>query len=189
MWLMALCLCASVAPAQPPATVTEPREPENFVVRHAETTLVNGVYLLDAEIDYRFNPDVLEALENGVPLILELQIEIIHPREWLWDEEFTTLQQRYRFQYHALTQQYLVKNLNSGIQYNYPARDAAIRALGTVSGLPILDKRLLEPEEPYTARLRARLDVESLPTPLRLLAYVSPQWQLVSDWYEWSLQH
>lgn len=160
---------------------------ERLVVEHADTHLAEEVYVLNARISYHFNPDVLEALESGVPLTIRLDIEILRPREWLWDETFTTLKQRYQLQYHALTQQYLVKNLNSGIQYSFPTRQGGLEALGEIGDLPLLDKRLLDPGTPYTARLRADLEAESLPGPLRLLAYLSPQWRVQSEWYTWPL--
>lgn len=180
-------LLSSYVLAQPPRDIPT-EEVEQFIVHHAASNLLNDVYVLNAEIEYRFTPAVLEALENGVPLILEMHIEITRPRDWLWDAQFTDLVQRYRLQYHALTEQYLVKNLNSDIQYNFPSREAAIDALGTITDLPILDKRLLEPGIEYQARLRTSLDLEALPTPLRLLAYLSPQWHLESEWYTWPLQ-
>lgn len=162
---------------------------QHFVVEQADSHLAEEVYVLNARISYHFNPDVMEALESGVPLTVRLDVEIARPREWLWDETLTTLVQRYQLQYHALTQQYLVKNLNSGIQYNFPTRQGSLEALGEISDLPLLDKRVLDPATHYTARLRADLDVESLPGPLRLLAYVSPQWRVQSEWYTWELTH
>ena len=166
-----------------------PKPLERFIVEHADSRLVEGVYVLDARISYHFNPDVMEALESGVPLTIELEIEIMRPREWLWDETFTTLKQRYRLQYHALTQQYLLKNLNSDIQYNFPTRQGSLEALGEIYDLPLLDNRLLDAGVHYTARLRADLDIESLPGPLRLVAYLSPQWRVQSEWYTWPLIH
>src|SRR3990172_595433 len=183
--LGSLCIYSGLAA---PQGETDAQQPERFVVQRAETSVVNDVYVLNAEIDYRFNDEVLEALENGVPLTLEVDIEILRPRQWMLNETFTSLRQRYRLLYHALTQQYLVKNINSDIQYNFPTQQAAITALGTITDLPLLDKRLLEPGEQYLARMRANLDLESLPTPLRLLAYLSPQWHLDSEWFTWPLQ-
>ena len=162
--------------------------PPRFIVHSADTTLVNGVYTLNASIEYEFGRAVLEALENGVPLTLQLSIQILHPRRLLWNEEFTSLQQRYRLEYHALSQQYLVKNLNSGLQYNFHSRQDAITVLGAIVDVPILDQRLLTPGQSYIGRLRARLDIEALPTPLLLMAYLSPQWHLTSEWYTWPLQ-
>jgi len=36
-------------------------------------------------------------------------------------------------------------------------------------------------------RLRCSLDIESLPTPVRLLAYVSSAWDMDNEWYQWPL--
>jgi len=36
--------------------------------------------------------------------------------------------------------------------------------------------------------MRADLDVESLPTPVRLWAYLGSAWSLKGDWYQWLLQ-
>ncbi|MCI0653725.1 MAG: DUF4390 domain-containing protein [Methylococcaceae bacterium] len=32
------------------------------------------------------------------------------------------------------------------------------------------------------------LDIESLPLPLRSIAYLIPQWHISSGWHTWSLQ-
>ena len=50
-----------------------------------------------------------------------------------------------------------------------------------------LDKGLLATSERYEGALRAWLDIEALPAPLRLLAYLSDDWPLTSEWYTWPL--
>lgn len=160
-----------------------------FNVLGGTVRLVEDVYLLDAHIDYQFSTPVLEALENGVPLVIELQIEVLRHRELAWDERITRLSQRYQLSYHVLTEQYLVKNLNSAVQQSLPNAETALNVLGEVASLPLLDKRLLVAGETYTVRLRARLDLDALPTPLRLPAYFSQQWRLASAWHAWPLQH
>lgn len=160
---------------------------QGFVVREARTALVDDVYQLDAQIDYRLSDAVLDALESGVPITLEINIEVLRPRDYLWSEEIASLRQRYRIEYHALSQQYLITNLNNRAQQSYPSRSAAIDAVGVISGLPMLDRRLLTAGERYVARLRASLDIEALPAPLRLLAYLSSDWRVSSHWYAWDL--
>ena len=54
--------------------------------------------------------------------------------------------------------------------------------------LPVLDLELLNREQTHTVRLRAVLDIESLPTPVRLWAYVSRDWGIESEWHEWPLE-
>jgi hypothetical protein len=64
---------------------------------------------------------------------------------------------------------------------------AALNYLGRVDRLPLIDAALLEPDRDYELRLRAVLDVERFPGPLRLLAFWRRDWSLASDWYRWPL--
>jgi hypothetical protein len=59
--------------------------------------------------------------------------------------------------------------------------------MGQITDFPMLDKGLLNPNERYEGALRARLDLDALPTPLRLFAYISDDWRLASEWRTWRL--
>lgn len=159
----------------------------DFDVVSASTRLEGGVYRLNARIDYRFSDAALEALQNGVPLTVELDMEVRRRRPWLWDETVYALTQRFRLEYHTLSRQYLASNLNSGERRGFPTRSGAVRFMGQIADFPFLDKSLLDPDERYEGALRARLDIEALPAPLRLLAYLSDDWRLASEWYSWPL--
>ena len=159
-----------------------------FSVIRADTQLRDEVYYLDAELSLRLSGAVIEALESGVPITVALHIEVVNPRAWWWDETVYSLNQRYRLKFHALTRQYVLTNLNSGVQTTHPTRVAAVLALASITELPILDRSALRVGVAYQARLRVRLSAETLPSPLRVWAYLSSDWDLVSDWYQWPLQ-
>lgn len=160
---------------------------QSFTVQNAKTELVDKVYRLDASLKYHFPPKALDALENGVTLMLALDIEVIKPRRYMWDEEIATLEQRYEIQYMALTDQYLLNNINSGSQFVYPTLDKALSTLEKIDSLPIIDAHLLNENDHYMVQVRSRLDFDSLPAPLRLKAYFSNEWWLTSGWYSWDL--
>lgn len=159
-----------------------------FSVAHVDTELRDEVYYLNAELDLYLTDAVIEALESGVPITLELQIEVVNPRDWWWDETAYALSQRYLLKFHALTRQYVLTNLNSRVQHTYPTRAAALGALSTINRLPILDRSALRVGVNYLGRLRVRLALEQLPSPLRVWAYLSSDWDLSSDWHQWPLQ-
>lgn len=164
-----------------------PLHAADFFITGINTRLHENVYLLDAHVDYRFSDEALNALDNGVPLTFELSIEIERKRKWWLDSEVASLQQRYHLQYHPLSHQYLLQNLNSGAFYAFQSLSSALDAMGTLQDFPLLDAQLIEKDEKYEVLLHAELDIESLPSPLRPLAYISPAWRLNSDWYTWSL--
>ena len=183
--LMLMVLLVGLLPVAQAAAADEVPE---FVVRSAETVLINKVYHLDAKIHYKFSKEALEALENGVSLVVELVIEIDRQREYVWNETVASLHQRYQLSYDALTQRYVVTNLNSGADNYYSNRADAIAAMGDVVKLPILDAGLLSPDEIYLVRLQASLDLEALPVPMRVAGYFSSNWRISSEWFTWYLQ-
>lgn len=159
-----------------------------FTVRDAHAELYDEVYLLDADIEYRFSEASQEALQNGIPLVLEIEIKVERLRDWLWPETVATLSQRHRLQFHALSDRYVVHNLNTDQRQSFARMETALETLGTLREFPMLDRRLLQTDARYQVKLRAGLVVEELPTPIRLWAYASDQWRLGSDWYTWPLQ-
>lgn len=159
-----------------------------FTIRNADVQLVEGVYLLDATIDFRFSDAAMEALKNGIPLVLDVEIRVERGRKWLWDDTVATLSQRYRLQFHALSDRYVVHNLNTDERESFSMLEDALYVLGEIRAFPMLDRRLLMAGSEYVAGIRASLVVEELPTPMRLWAYVSDQWHMNSPWYTWPLQ-
>ncbi|QKQ25259.1 DUF4390 domain-containing protein [Candidatus Reidiella endopervernicosa] len=163
-----------------PAAAADP----GFEVRSVEVELIDEVYQLDAAIEYRLSNSALDALQSGVPLVFELQIELLHKRQFLWTETVASLLQRYELRYHAFTERYILINLNSGVQESVSGLETALYRLGIVEGVPVIDSNLLDSNDKYTVRLRASLDLNALPIPLRTLAFVKPSWYLGGDWHE-----
>ncbi len=149
----------------------------------AEISIENGVYLLDANVDYELSKAAKEALRNGVQLIFRLEVELLQLRKWWLDRVIADLTQRYRLKYHALSRQYVIENLNTGVQETFPDLSSALRHQGEVINLPIIDSALFERRKRYACRIRANLALDELPLPLRVTAYLSPQWQIGTDWY------
>ena len=161
---------------------------EGFKILAAETKLKEHVFHLDANMDLKFSDDALEALRSGVPLIVLVNIEVQKSRSWWWDKTIAKLEQGYLLLYHALSEKYIIHNLNSGAQQNFISLNTALYSLSNIRDLPLIDKNLLEKDDEYYVRLRTYLDIESLPAPMRPIAYISSQWQLDSDWFSWPLK-
>lgn len=163
-------------------------DPGRFEIASARTELRDGVYFLDATIRYRLSTEARDALNAGVPLGIRLDVEIIHPRRWWFDNADASLRQSYQLEYHALSERYIVLNTNSGDQASFATLGAALDHLGRVEHLPLIDAAVLEDERGYDARIRAALDEEQFPGPLRLLAFWRRDWSIASEWYRWPLQ-
>lgn len=182
----ALLACALVIGCFAPAARAD-NDQGGFVIRTAYTELLNGVYYLDADVNLNMSEDALNALENGVPLTVEWQIEVIKHRRFIWDKTVAELTERYQISYHPLTRRFTIKNLNSGEQQSFASYRDAITTLGEVNDLPVIDASLLEPHTRYMIRMRAVLDIKDFPGPLKLIASLFRGWDLSSDWYAWVL--
>jgi len=159
-----------------------------FEVRSATTEVREGVHTLDARLQLVLSSEALAALESGVTLTIELQMQAIRVRRWLVDDAVAELAVRYELEYRPLSQRYIVKNLNSGEQDSFATLYSALNSLGRIQGLPVIDDALFDPDRQYRFRLRAMLNTQQYPATLRLLFFWRGQWQLQSEWFEWSLE-
>jgi hypothetical protein len=174
--LLALSCVARAQPAE-----------EGLVILDAQTRLEDGVWFLDADISFQLNETALGALENGLPLDVELTIVLERSRRIIWDDEFATLKQRYQLQFHALTERYITRNLNSGEQSSHRTLSAALEALGQVRGLPLIDDALLEEGPRYFVEMRVVLDIKGMGGPLGVVRLFWNDWRSESDWLRWRL--
>jgi len=160
----------------------------DFSIQSASAEIVNDIYMVDAEIDYAFSNEALEALNNGVNLIVKIEVEIQRKRKYLWDPVVARTVQTYRLERHELSDRYLVVDATSGTRRNFTSISEAVESMGSPDPIPVIERESLESSFQYTVRLRTALDIEELPAPLRPIAYISPNWRLGSDWHRISLK-
>src|SRR5271154_2751841 len=103
-----------------------------FEVRSADLELKEGVYHLNARIDLPIGEAVRRGLVEGVPLTLEVDLDIERVRQLLPNSRVAELTQRYRLQYNAVTARYILRNENSGQQESLGTIDEAIAQLSEV---------------------------------------------------------
>ena len=159
-----------------------------FEVRSASSVLTDGVHLLDARLQLVLSNEALAALNSGVPLTIELQLQVIRVRRFYMDALDAELAVRFELEYRPLSQRYIVRSLNSGDQDSFATLYSALNNLGRIEGLPFIDDALLTSGKSYRMRVRAMLQTQQYPAPLRLLFFWRSQWQLQSEWFEWMLE-
>jgi hypothetical protein len=156
--------------------------------RVALTLSEDGWILLDADIGFELNPTVLEALENGVPLTFETHVEMRRASAWVWESDEVEHRLRTVLRYRPLSGMYELRALHGKDRLSFATRDAAMRTLGNVVAMPVIRRDRLDLEQDYLVRLKVRLDIESLPLPMRPMAYVKRDWSLSSETWEWRMR-
>jgi hypothetical protein len=156
-------------------------------VRTAYVQLLEGVYLLNARLQLPLSNRVRAALSDGVPLSLILELEVSRARHYWLDEGVASLRQEYQLQYQAVSDRYVVRNVNSGQQASYPDLDSALDQMARVSSVPVLDEALIRKGYRHEFSLRATLNLGDLPDTLRVLMFWTNDYHRVSEWYTWPL--
>ncbi len=159
-----------------------------FRVESARTRLDGQTYVFDAQIHYGFSELALEALDNGVPLTMEVHVQLRPKGAWIWSDNLVDLRLRYSIRYKPLSERFVVSQVPDEGGRSFVTREAAIAALGEVKGLNLIEATRLSPETDYKVHLKAELDIEELPLPLRPMAYLRPSWKLSTGWTRWPLQ-
>ena len=139
---------------------------------------------LRGDIHFNFSQVALEALDNGLPITLVTEIELVEPGEWLWSRTIWKKSFTHEIQYHALSQQYLVKSIQASFPKAYLTLSSALGALGRIENLEVRKPEKSDPDKNHIIRVRTGLDSEKLPIPLRPLTYLSDSWRLRGNWQE-----
>jgi hypothetical protein len=184
----ALLLVAAFALCIPAAPGRADGLDGRFEIRSADLELKDGVYHLNARIELPISDAVRRGLAEGVPLTIEVDLEVERVRQLLPNSKVAELTERYHVQYNAVSGHYVLRNDNSGQQESLGTVDAAIESLSEIRSLPVLDKALLSSERRYEASVRAKVDYGSVPFTLRVLMFWVNEWHRESDWYTWTLQ-
>ncbi len=159
---------------------------EEIHVAMTSLRLRDDALALDADFEFELGPRLEEALDRGIPLYFLVEFELTRPR-WYWlDESVVQRSQKWRLWYHALTSQYRLSSGN--LHQSFDTLAEAQRTLSRIRNWLVADPVRIQPEIPYQAAVRMRLDTSELPKPFQASALANRDWKLASDWnrFAWS---
>ena len=180
-WLV-LCLIATAGPA------AHAEDESALTLRDVQVSLDEGVYELSAKVDLTLPDGARKAVESGLTLRLTYEITVDRVRRYMPDAGIAALEQRYEVSYHALSQRYLVKNLNTAEQQDFGSLQAALDRVCDLRGLPVIDTALVVDGPVYEGRIRAVLGMNTAPDVLGWLLFWTDDWSAESDWKTWTLR-
>ena len=141
-------------------------------------------YVLEADIQFKLNDSLTEAVERGVALYLVLEIEITRAR-WYWlDERILRRKRTYRLSYHPITRTYRL-TLGS-LHQSFDTLGEALRTLERIRNWALTPTDKLDYGQSYDVAVRFRLDTSQLPKPFQLTPIGSRDWSLDTDWLRWT---
>jgi Domain of unknown function (DUF4390) len=155
-------------------------------VHSAYVNIDNGVFQLHATVEYPINPQIRDALRDGVTLTFELDTRVERERRLWFNATIVDLTLRRELMYHAVSDRYVVRDVKTNQQESFPTLDEAITYLGRIDSWPILVEPQLNGGS-YLISVRAGVRRGKLPSSLRALFFWTDDFRRVSEWYSWSL--
>ncbi len=163
----------------------------DFRVSELLPELKHGTLTISGVMDLTLSAKVEEAVAKGIPLNVEFEFRLKRERKLLWAEQLKLWTLRRQIRYHALSGQYFVNDpaVSGKKPENFTSLQQALRYTGTLNELSFDVASVLQENASYVLEARVSLDIESLPAPLRPVAYTSLDWHLNSGWTTWTVKH
>lgn len=156
-------------------------EPE---IKYAEIVLTQEGYVVNADIDLALNSRLVEAVSRGVALHFVAEFQIEQPR-WYWFNRVAVGRTiEYRLVYHTITRSY---RLSVGaLHRSFETIDEAVRTMSRIRNWVVAAPDTLQSGVSYNAALRFRHDTSMLPKPFQVTAIGSRDWNLATEWMNWT---
>jgi len=150
-------------------------------VKDMSWIIENNTLRFQAKLHFTLSPDAQEALRSGIVLYWDSKVTVSEAKFFsLWNRTITKYYERYSLSYNTLFNDYRVKNdVTSGYRSFSSLVDAFDYLENQHYELALLPNS-------YNAKcvvidFDMRFDTESLPIPLRPIAYFSTNWNLSTN--------
>lgn len=151
--------------------------------KRAALTAGEDGYTLSAEFALDLGNRLEDAVARGVPLYFNLEFVLERHRKYWVNEHVTTRSLTYRLAYSSLTRQY---RLSTGsLHQNFGSLAEALRVVGRIAALPVLEKDAVKAGESYEAAVRLALDRSQLPKPFQVDAITDRALQVEATVLRW----
>jgi hypothetical protein len=159
----------------------------DFKVAELQPRLVDNALIVNGSMQLELSRKVDEALSKGIELPVIIEVRLYRQRAFLWNQKIESWTLRRTLRYHALSGQYIVSADNNADSF-LSANDA-LKHLGTLSELRLSlnDSETTSTADEYLMKLRAHIDIEALPAPLRPVAYTTLSWHMNTGWTTWNV--
>jgi hypothetical protein len=184
VWLVAIV--ALLGAAASPAARAQDAD-GRFEVRNAYVELANGAWQLDVRLDLALAEAARQAFEEGVPLVLKLDVEASVERRFLPADDVVEITREWQLAYDAIAERFVVTDAATGAHVSHATQDEAIEALSRVSGIAIADTATLPEGQRFDMRVRATVEIGELPAAVRLLLFWKG-WSRTTEWYAWKVR-
>ncbi len=139
-----------------------------------------------ARYELSLNDVVADALHHGIKIKILSRVNLYRVRRLMLDKKLAAWQRGHQLGYHSLSGRYQLLNLQTSEQSSFASLETLLNEIEDFRfQTELVAETLPDSRRGYRVDLQVRLDHASLPTPLRVIALVKPEWRLKSDQNSW----
>ncbi|WP_028584918.1 DUF4390 domain-containing protein [Desulfogranum mediterraneum] len=146
-------------------------------------TTSNSELLLFATVANCFTPEMITGVQNGIPISFVFQVELSRERSSWFDATLVETVITHTMTYDSLKQQYQIQHSNrAGKLRTTRSLEEAKQLMAELNGIHVVPLTELEPESPYSLRLKATLEKNTLPLGIHYILPFTSLWDFETDW-------
>jgi hypothetical protein len=140
--------------------------------------------LLRLHLEGGFNPELMQAIESGIPITISYHMKLYRKRGLWFDEEVLSKTIKHIVKYDALKKQYRVSAINGLFSNIRVTRDepTMVRWMSEIEWQPLIPFHLIQPHEEYYVKAMADLKAVTSPFPLSHIPFLASLWDTGTPW-------
>lgn len=158
-----------------------------FNIKTASFTMQDSLLLLDSTIEIELPKYINKAIDQGFAVPLMFEVEVLKYSKYWLDEKLLSLKQQYQLHYLPMLSSYAIFDVNANQRLYFNSRQEAVKYLKVIYAYPMFDITNINQSGRVYVRMRAGIDVDELPLPLKSSSLWDNDWGLQSDWFEWKI--
>jgi hypothetical protein len=158
-----------------------------FNVKTASFTVQDSLLLLDSTIEIDLPKYINRAIDQGFAVPFMFEVEVLEYSQYWFDKKLLSFKQQYQLHYLPMLSSYAIFDVNATERLYFNSRQLVVRYLKEVYAYPMFDFSNINQSKLAYVRMRAGIDVDELPLPLKSSSLWDNNWELQSDWFEWTI--
>jgi hypothetical protein len=157
---------------------------EGIKLRQLQVEPVEQAWVINASYQIELPPDLSDAVKKGITFHFLTEFNVTRGRWYWFEEKPITAIKKIKLSFQPLTQQYRV-NVGA-LTLSANSLEEALIQVGAIAGWQVAELSALDNGRQYDAAIRMRLDLSQLPKPFQINALNAREWNLASDWHQFS---
>lgn len=139
--------------------------------------------LLFCSIKNSFTPEMIEGIQNGIPVTFTFHIELEQVRSKWFDKNINEMTLQHTLTFDSLKEEYHIqKSEKSKNPTVTDALDEAMTLMAELNGIKIIPRGELTPDAPYALNVKAKLAEKTLPLHMHHIIPFVSLWDFETDW-------